>query len=63
MKATVSPNGEISIPQKIREKLNLTPGTELDLELQGERVVITKLESKSQDWRTMRGMLRGPQCA
>jgi hypothetical protein len=41
--------------------LNLRPGTEVALEVQGERVVMQRMAPELPEWRTMRGMLRdGP---
>ncbi len=58
-KATVSTKGQISIPKKIRERLNLKPGTLVVLDVQGEQVVMKRLVSGFPDWRSMRGMFRG----
>ena len=35
-KATISSDGQIAIPKAIRERLNLTPGTELTIDVQGD---------------------------
>lgn len=59
MKATISAKGQISIPKAIRERLNLKPGTQVALDVQGERLVIKRLVSGFLDWRSMRGMFRG----
>jgi AbrB family looped-hinge helix DNA binding protein len=60
-KATISSEGQIAIPKAIRERLNLDPGTEVALEVQGERVVMQRVAPGLADWRSMRGMLRnGP---
>jgi len=58
-KATISAKGQISIPKRIRERLNLKPGTQVALDVQGEQIVMRRLVSGFPDWRTMRGMLRG----
>lgn len=58
-KATVSAKGQISIPKKIRERLNLKPGTQIAFDVQGEHVVMKRLVSGFPDWRSMRGMFRG----
>ena len=57
-KATISVNGQIAIPKTIRERLNLKPGTRVALEVQGDRMIIKRLDSASPDWPTMRGMFR-----
>jgi AbrB family looped-hinge helix DNA binding protein len=60
-KAIISPEGQIAIPKAIRERLSLNPGTEVALEVQGERVVMQRVAPGTRDWRSMRGMLRnGP---
>jgi len=53
--ATISPDGQVSIPKSIRDRLDLQPGTQVALELQGEQVVLKRLASASSDWRSMRG--------
>jgi len=58
-KATVSSKGQIAIPKAVRERLNLTAGTEVVLELQGETLILKRLVREFPDWRTMRGMARG----
>ncbi len=57
-KATISAKGQISIPKTIRERLNLKPGTQVALEVQGEQVVMKRLVSGFPDWCSMRGMFR-----
>ena len=42
-KATVSAKGQISIPKAIGERLNLKPGTQVALDVQGERIVMKRL--------------------
>ena len=59
IKATISAKGQISIPKTIRERLNLKPGTQVALDVQGEQVVMKRLVSAFPDWRSMRGMFRG----
>lgn len=58
-KATISAKGQISIPKTIRDRLNLKPGTQLALDVQGNQVVMRRLVPGFPDWRTMRGMFRG----
>ena len=57
-KATISAKGQISIPKTIQERLNLKPGTQVALDVQGEQVVMKRLVSGFPDWRSMRGMFR-----
>jgi AbrB family looped-hinge helix DNA binding protein len=42
MKTTVSEKGQITIPKKIRESLGLSPGTVLDIESQGGKLIAVK---------------------
>ncbi|MEP6961165.1 MAG: AbrB/MazE/SpoVT family DNA-binding domain-containing protein [Acidobacteriota bacterium] len=57
-KATVSAKGQISIPKAIRQRLNLKPGTQLTLDVQGENVILKRISPGFPDWRTARGMFR-----
>ena len=57
-KATISSKGQIAIPKAIRDRLNLRPGTQLVIDIQGEQLIMKRLVSGYPDWRTMRGMLR-----
>jgi len=43
MKTTVSEKGQITIPKRLRERLGLRPGTVLDFEEAGGRLVGRKL--------------------
>ena len=58
-KATISSNGQISIPKAVRERLNLKIGTELSIDVQGEALVMKRLVRNFPDWATMQGMARG----
>ena len=57
-KTTMSSKGQIAIPKKVREKLNLKAGTEISIAVQGESLVLKRLVRDYPDWHTMRGMLR-----
>ena len=59
IKATITSEGQIAIPQAVRERLNLTAGTELMIDVQGEALVLKRVVSDYSDWRTMRGMVKG----
>jgi len=57
----VSSKGQIAIPKAVRERLNLKPGTELEIDVQGQTLVMKRVVSKFPNWRTMRGMIKdGP---
>ena len=58
-KATISAKGQISISKTIQDRLNLKPGTQVALNVQGEQVVMKRMVSRFPDWRSMRGMFRG----
>ena len=38
----IGPKGQVLIPNPIREALGLQPGVEVDIELKGEEIVITR---------------------
>jgi AbrB family looped-hinge helix DNA binding protein len=48
---TVSSKGQIAIPKKIRDVLNLREGTKLTLDVEGQSIVL----SKEPTWRKLRG--------
>jgi AbrB family looped-hinge helix DNA binding protein len=57
--ATISPSGQIAIPKAVRERLGLEAGTQLSIDVQGEQLVIKRVDHNYPDWRSMEGMLRG----
>jgi len=57
-KVIISPEGQISIPKGMRERLNLTAGTQVLLDLQGDVLVLRRAGVNPPDWRSMRGMFR-----
>ena len=58
-KAIISSKGQIAIPKALRERLSLTAGTEVSIDVQGEVLVLKRFVRNYPDWRTMRGMFRG----
>lgn len=60
MKSTVSEKGQVTIPKALRDKLGLTPGTVLEFEASGGRLVGQKRLSEDvlAKWRG-RGQLPG----
>jgi AbrB family looped-hinge helix DNA binding protein len=58
-KATVSSKGQIAIPKAVRERLNLKAGTEVEIDVQGEALIMKRVVSKFPHWSTMRGMAKG----
>ena len=57
-RATISTKGQIAIPEKLLEQLDLKEGTQVSIDVQGEALVIKRLPVNDPDWRTMRGMLQ-----
>jgi len=47
----VSSKGQIAIPKKVRDALNLAEGTSLTLEVRGQKIVL----SKEPAWRKLQG--------
>jgi AbrB family looped-hinge helix DNA binding protein len=43
MKTTISEKGQVTIPKKLREKLGLRPGTVIEFEESGGRLIGTRL--------------------
>jgi AbrB family looped-hinge helix DNA binding protein len=58
-KTTISPNGEVVIPEVVRQRLNLKAGAQLSIDVQGEAIVMKPLAEIYPDWRTMEGMAKG----
>ena len=56
--ATISSSGQIAIPKAVRERLHLEAGTQLSIDVQGEQLVIKRVDHYP-DWRSMEGMVRG----
>jgi AbrB family looped-hinge helix DNA binding protein len=54
-RVTVSSKGQIAIPKAIRDSLNLLEGTNLNLEVRGQEIVL----SKEPAWRKLRGAAIG----
>ena len=55
----MSSKGQIAIPKAVRERLNLKAGTEVEIDVQGQTLIMKRVVSKFPDWRTMRGMSKG----
>ena len=50
-KVTISSKGQISIPKKVRDLLNLSEGTKLTLQMRGREIIL----SKDAAWKKLRG--------
>lgn len=69
--ATISSKGQVAIPKAIRDRLDLKPGTRVELNVEGEQVVMKRIRTIEApagvvwtglpNWKSMRGMVRtGP---
>lgn len=47
----ISSKGQIAIPKRVREALNLTPGARLNLEVRGHDIIL----SKGSAWKRLEG--------
>ena len=57
---TLSTKGQIVLPREIREALGLRKGDRLQVTLDGDRVVLTRLPGiEGRDWQHWRGCLSG----
>ncbi len=57
VKATVTSKGQVTIPKKVRERLGLRPGDELEFIIEGDRVQIRPIHRyRAAD---LPGLLRG----
>jgi antitoxin PrlF len=59
MKAVLSEKGQITIPKAIRDRLGLRPGTELEFEAVGGKLVARKVQA-ADPFRKWRGRGRLP---
>ncbi len=61
MRTTLSKKGQVVIPKKIREKLNLEKGNVFEIELR-DNLIILKPAGKTMkvtNWKELRGLLKG----
>ena len=52
---TVSSKGQIAIPKAVRDALNLSEGSKLTIELQGQKIIL----SKEPTWKKLEGAAAG----
>jgi len=52
---TVSSKGQIAIPKRVREALNLSAGVKLTVDVRGQEIVL----SKDPAWKKLEGAARG----
>ncbi|MDT8369095.1 MAG: AbrB/MazE/SpoVT family DNA-binding domain-containing protein [Longimicrobiales bacterium] len=55
----ITTKGQVTIPQEIRERLGLLPHTEVDFEVRGDVVVVTKAREGARRGRRIVEDLRG----
>ena len=55
VKTVLSSKGQIVIPKNIRDELGLHEGDQLEIGIEGRRVVLHKAAEHHADWRTLRG--------
>ena len=48
--------GQVTIPQAIRERLGITPFSEVDFVVEGESVVLVKKENNATPFKRLRGV-------
>jgi len=58
LKTHVSSRGQVVIPQEARELLDLKEGTELDVEVERDHLILRKAKP-STDWRSWQGKFKG----
>jgi AbrB family looped-hinge helix DNA binding protein len=59
---TLSDEGQILLPQALRQALGLQEGDQLEIAIDGDRLVLTRVHSAPpQPWRRWRGRLAGTQ--
>lgn len=60
-RTTITEQGYVAIPKPIRDSLHLEPGTQVEIDVSGSTVVLTRIDSPDSGWRAMRGMIEtGP---
>jgi len=59
---TLSSTGQIMLPQVLRHALGLQEGDQLEVTIDGDRLVLTRVQSvPAQPWQRWRGRLAGTQ--
>ena len=57
---TLSNTGQMMLPQVLRQALGLQEGDQLEITIEGDRLVLTRVSSESaQPWQRWRGRLAG----
>ncbi|MEP0773411.1 MAG: AbrB/MazE/SpoVT family DNA-binding domain-containing protein [Acidobacteriota bacterium] len=55
MRTRVSTKGQVVIPRAAREALGLEQGDELEVRVEGERILLEKAPQEREDWRRWEG--------
>jgi AbrB family looped-hinge helix DNA binding protein len=55
MRTHVSAKGQVVIPKAVRETMALQQGDELEVSLDGERIVLERAPKEPRDWRRWEG--------
>ena len=58
MNATMTSKGQITIPKKVRDRLNLKPGSRVDFVFEKSGKVI--LKPLDWEWESLRGIVKSP---
>ena len=51
----LSSKGQVVIPKDIRDELGLQEGDQLEVGIEGQRVVLRRASEHDRDWRSLRG--------
>jgi AbrB family looped-hinge helix DNA binding protein len=55
----ITSKGQVTIPQEIRERYGLLPGTEVEFEVEGDSVLIRKARGRKRRGRRLVEQMRG----
>jgi antitoxin PrlF len=58
MKAVVSEKGQVTIPKRIRRRLGIVPGTVIDFEARGGRLIAQKADDADDLVRSVTGIIK-----
>ncbi len=59
MKTRMSSKGQVVIPQWARDYLHLVQGTELEVEVHKNQLVLKKIKGRGRSWRDWEGRFKG----
>jgi antitoxin PrlF len=58
MKASVSEKGQVTIPKKLRRSLGIVPGSVIDFEARGGRLIARKVDDADELVRSVTGIIK-----